>query len=304
MKFIELNKNLKHKIESVYNIVGDDYFLIKQAISNIKSFIIKDLEEFNYIKVDADKMKTQEAEAIISTLPIGNDYRLVVLTDPSADVVKLINKFNFEDLSIVVVCVNADKLTVGEKIDCSKLDRLDISKYILNYLSKHNLSIEERALDYIIDASNSNMSKIYNELNKLISYAQDEQTITMNIATNLVSNTSEYAIYMLTNAIDNKDYVNYQKILNELSKNASMGELFSYLGKYFKRMQYISLNKQDDELSNVLGIKPYAIKMSRQYITKNGIKYYIELYQKYIDLDYKIKSGKISATNALYELIF
>lgn len=304
MKFIELNKNLKNKIESVYNIVGDDYFLIKQAISNIKSFIIKDLEEFNYIKVDADKMKTQEAEAIISTLPIGNEYRLVVLTDPSADVVKLINKFNFEDLSIVVVCVNADKLTVGEKIDCSKLDRLDISKYILNYLSKHNLSIEERALDYIIDASNSNMSKIYNELNKLISYAQDEQTITMNIATNLVSNTSEYAIYMLTNAIDNKDYVNYQKILNELSKNASMGELFSYLGKYFKRMQYISLNKQDDELSNVLGIKPYAIKMSRQYITKNGIKYYIELYQKYIDLDYKIKSGKISATNALYELIF
>ena len=304
MKFIELNKNLKNKIESVYNIVGDDYFLIKQAISNIKSFIIKDLEEFNYIKVDADKMKTQEAEAIISTLPIGNEYRLVVLTDPSADVVKLINKFNFEDLSIVVVCVNADKLTVGEKIDCSKLDRLDISKYILNYLSKHNLSIEERALDYIIDASNSNMSKIYNELNKLISYAQDEQTITMNIATNFVSNTSEYAIYMLTHAIDNKDYVNYQKILNELSKNASMGERFSYLGKYFKRMQYISLNKQDDELSNVLGIKPYAIKMSRQYITKNGIKYYIELYQKYIDLDYKIKSGKISATNALYELIF
>ena len=31
---------------------------------------------------------------------------------------------------------------------------------------------------------------------------------------------------------------------------------------------------------------------------------YIDLYQKYIDLDYKIKSGKITATNALYELIF
>ena len=304
MKFIELNKNLKSKVENVYNIVGEDYFLIKQAINNIKSFLIKDFEEFNYIKVDADKMKTQEAEAIISILPMGNDYRLVVLTNPSSDVVKLINKFNFDDLSIVVVCINAEKLTIGEKVDCSKLDRLDISKYILNYLSKHNLSIEERALDYIIDASNSNMSKIYNELNKLVSYAQEEQTLTMDIVTNLISNTSEYAIYMLTNAIDNKDYTNYQKILNELSKNASMGEIFSYLGKYFKRMQYISLNKQDDELSSVLGVKPYAIKMSRQYIAKNGIKYYIELYQKYIDLDYKIKSGKISATNALYELIF
>ena len=304
MKFIELNKNLKEKIEKVYNIVGDDYFLIKQAITNIKTFLIKDLEEFDYIKTEAEKMKTAEADAIISTLPMANDNRMVVLTNPSAEVVKLINKYNFEDVPVVVVCVNAEKLTVGEKIDCSKLDRADITKYILNYLAKQKLSIEERALDYIIDATNSNMSNVVNELNKITSYAQGESTITIDIVTKLVANSSEYAIYMLTNAIDNKDYTNYQKILNELTKNASTGEIFSYLGKYFKRMQYISLNKQDDELSTILNIKPYAVKMSRQYIAKNGIKYYIDLYQKYIDLDYKIKSGKITSTNALYELIF
>ena len=40
------------------------------------------------------------------------------------------------------------------------------------------------------------------------------ETITIDIVTNLVSSTSEYAVYMLTNAIDNKDYTNYQKILN------------------------------------------------------------------------------------------
>ena len=77
-----------------------------------------------------------------------------------------------------------------------------------------------------------------------------------------------------------------------------------YMGKYFKRMQYISLNKNDDELAKILNIKPYAIKMSRQNIAKNGVKYYLSLYEKYIELDHKIKSGKISATNALYELIF
>ena len=304
MKFIELNKSLKEKVEKVYNIIGDDHFLVKQAITNLKAFLIKDFEEFDYIKVDADKMKTPEADSIISTLPMMNENRLVVLVEPSTDVVKLINKYNFEDSPVVVVCVNADKLTVGEKIDCSKLDRVDITKYILNYLSKHKLSIEERALDYLIDATNSNMTVIVNELNKITAFAQETDTLSMNIVTNLVANSSEYAIYMLTNAIDNKNYTNYQKILNELSKNASMGEIFSYLGKYFKRMQYICLNKQDNELSTILNIKPYAIKMSRQYIAQNGIKYYIDLYQKYIDLDYKIKSGKITATNALYELIF
>ena len=169
MKFIELNKKLKEKVENVYNIVGSDVFLIKQAITNLKNALVKDLEEFNYTKLDADKMKSEEADATISMLPIGNDYRLVVFNQPSADVVKLINKYNFEDLSTVLVCINADKLQVGEKIDCEQLDKSDITKYILNYLSKFKLSIQEQALDYIIDSTNGNMSKIVNELNKICS---------------------------------------------------------------------------------------------------------------------------------------
>ena len=130
------------------------------------------------------------------------------------------------------------------------------------------------------------------------------EVVTMEIVTNLVANTSEYAIYMLTNAIDTKNYASYQQILNDLTKSQSQAEIFSYMGKYFKRMQYISLNKNDAEVAKILNIKPYAVTMSRKHIAKNGIKYYLNLYEKYINLDYKIKSGKITPTNALYELIF
>lgn len=304
MKFIELNKKLKEKVENVYNIIGSDLFLVKQAITNIKNFLVKDLEEFNYIKLDADKMKIEEAEATISMLPMCNDYRLVVLCQPSVDVVKLINKYDFTDSQSVIVCVNADKLQVGEKIDCEQLDKSDITKYVLNYLAKFKLSIQEQALDYIIDATNSNMSKIVNELNKICCYALDEDLINMSMVTNLVSNSNEYAIYSLTSAIDNKDYLSYQKILNEMSKSLSRAEVFSYMGKYFKRMQYTALNKNDEDVAKILNIKPYAVKMSRQFVTKNGIKYYINLYEKYVELDYKIKSGQISIKNALYELVF
>lgn len=304
MKFIELNKNLKEKINNLYNITGNDDFLIKQAITNLKYALVKDLEEFNYFKADAENMKSSEAVAQISTLPLGNNYRLVVLTNPNSEVVKEINKLNLTDGSVVVVCVNAIKLNNAEIIDCEKLDRLDISKYVLNYLAKNKLSIEERALDYLIEATNSNMSKLNNELNKLTAYCVDIDTITIDIVSNMVPNTAEYVVYMLTNAIDTKNFTSYQKIINEMSKNISMAEIFSYLGKYFKRMQYVCLNKNDDELAKILNIKPYAIKMSRQNVNKNGIKFYINLYEKYVNLDYKIKSGKISATNALYELVF
>ncbi|MBR2969625.1 MAG: DNA polymerase III subunit delta [Clostridia bacterium] len=303
MKFINMNKELKENIVNVYNIKGDDFYLIRQAIKNLKAILIQELEEFNYIKIDADKMKTNEFNAIISALPMINEYRLVVVDNINSELVKFLNNYVFDDSGVVVACINADKLD-AEIIDCSALDRADIAKYILNYCAKNGLSIEERALDYFIEVCGGQMSKIVNELAKLSAYVMDEKIITMDIINNLVSNSQDYAIYMLTNAIDNMDYNSYQKIILEMSKSQSMSELYSFMGKHFKRMQYIALNKNDEELSRILGIKPYAIKLSRQSIAKNGMKYYLDLYAKYIDLDYKIKSGKITPQNALYSLIF
>lgn len=306
MKFIELNKSLKTKIESVYKIVGDDVFLIRQTIINLKKHLIKAFEEFNFIKLDAEKMKTDEIEANLMTLPINNDYRLVVIVNPNNEICKFINNFDFSDSSTVVLAIGADKITVGQIIDCSKLDRKDLNNYILNYLAKLNLSIHEQALDYLVEACSSDTAKINNELNKIVSYSLGENinVIDLDLVTDLISYTNEYVIYMLTNAIDNKDYTKYQTIINQMNKSQSASEIFSYLGKYFRRMQYISIDKKDDELTKILNIKPYAVKMARQSISKNGIKYYINLYQKYVNLDYKIKSGEISAKNALQELIF
>lgn len=304
MKFIEFSKSLNSEISYVYNAKGDDSFLIKQAILNLKSKLIQDFEEFNFQKIDADKIKADELNAILSTLPIANDYRLVVLNSPNAETVKFINNFDFEGSGLVVLCINAEKLNNAVEIDCSAFDKDDIRKYVLNQLSKVQISIQEQALDYLIDACDVKMEKIVIELQKLISYSIDSKEITMDVATNLIADSAEYVIYMLTNAIDNKDYGKYQRILHEMSKFQSKGEIFSYLGKHFKRMQYLCLNKNDTEMAKILNIKPYAIKMARQNILKNGIKYYINLYQKYVELDYKIKSGKISAHNALYELVF
>jgi len=304
MKFIEFSKSLNNEISCLYNAKGNDSFLLRQAVLNLKSKIILEFEEFNYQKLDADKLKAEELNSILLALPIANEYRLIVLNNPSAEVVKTLNKFDFKDTNTVVLCINAEKLENAVEIDCKGLEKEDVRKYILNQLAKQQFSIQEQALDYIIEVCDGKMEKIVVELSKIISYAIDTKEITIDVVTNLIADSTEYAIFMLTNAIDLKDYAKYEKILHEMSKNQSMGEIFSYLGKHFRRMQYLSLNKNDTEIAQILGIKPYAIKMSRQHILKNGIKYYINLYQKYIELDYKIKSGKITARNALYELVF
>ena len=90
MKFLELNKNLKQKVENIYKIIGDDSFLIRQSIINLKKHLIKSIEEFNYVKLDAEKMKVDELYTNLSTLPIDNDYRMVVIENPNAEIIKFI----------------------------------------------------------------------------------------------------------------------------------------------------------------------------------------------------------------------
>lgn len=304
IKFIDLNKRIKENIDNLYNLKGEDIFLIKQAINNIKNYAIKDFEDFNFVKLDAENMHKSAIEAEISTLPIGNDYRMIVLENLNAECVEFLNNYDFTDSVSVIVAINCDKLKNSINVDCNNLTKLEVSKYILNSIAKAKISIQEQAVDYIIDATNSNMSRINTELNKMIAYVGQDGIIDMQVATNLISNSSEYVIYMLTGAIDEKNWGKYQKILKEMLQQQSANEIYSYLGKYFRRMQYIAINKDDDLLAKTLAIKPYAIKISRQNISKNGVNFYINLYQKYTDLDYQIKTGKISAYNALYQIIF
>lgn len=303
MKFIELNKNLKEKVFPLYNIVGEDLFLVRQALTILKTNLVADFDEFNYIKIDAEKLKTSELEMNLATLPIGSEYRLVVLSNPNAEIIKYLNAIDSLQ-STIVVCINAKNLNNAQIIDCEKLDRADIQKYVMNYLYKLNLSIEERALDFLIDATNGDMQKISNELGKISAYAKEEKVITFFDVTNLVSESQEYVIYMLTNAIDNRDLTAYQKMITNMNKSQSVQDIYSYMGRFFKRMMYIAINKDDTLLSQILSMKPYAIKLAREKIKTNGVKYYINLYNKYIDLDYKIKSGEITAKNALFELVF
>lgn len=304
MKFVELSKNLKLGIDKVYRLTGDDSFLIHQAINLIKTAVVKDFEEFNYIKYESDNLKPEDLEVTLQTLPIGCDYKLIVIELCNVDVAHLINSYNFDNSSAVLICVNCEKVNVGVVVDCQKLDKKDIYRYVLNMLVKHNLSIEERALDYLIDATNSDMSRINNELQKIIAYCNGKDVVKIEDITNLVFNSDEYVIYMLTNALDENNLTKFQKVLTSMTKTLSYAEVFAYIGKYFKKMFYTSISKNDDELQKILAVKPYAIKVMRDNVKKNGKNYYIELYNKYIELDYQIKSGEISAKNAMYSLVF
>lgn len=304
MKFLQLKKSLDTPKE-IYSIVGDDEFLVSQAVRIIKDKLVTCFDEFNYLKVDMDNTKPTDYVNILSTMAFGDSYRVIVFTSPNAEQIKAINNITKQGLNgVVVVGVQpAVKLDNAEIVDCSHLDRPDLVKWLNNYLAKANVKIEKGAFDYIIDLSNGDMAYLNSELPKLLAYIGDK-TITSEDVDLTFTKNKNYFVYHLSNAIDLRDKKAQFDILNTLTLNQTVNEVFMFLGSYFRRMFYCAISKSsDDELATQLKIKPYSITKAKQYVTKNKPKYYIDLYNKYIDLDYSIKSGDITPQNAIYELL-
>ena len=303
MKFLELKKSLSSP-KLIYSVMGDDEFLVSQALRILKEGLVTCFDEFNYLKVDMDNTSIKDYANLLNTMAFGDSYRMVVFTAPTADQIKAINALTNGLDRVVVVCVQSEsKVDNAEIVDCNHLDRADLIKWVNNYLAKANAKIEKGAFDYIIDLSSGDLAYLNTELPKLTSYAGDK-TITREDVDLTFTKNKNFFVYHLSNAIDTRDKKAQFDILNTLTLSQSIGEIYTFLGPYFRRMFYCAISKDSDEnLASILKVKPYAMAKARQMVTKNKPTYYIDLYNKYINLDYSIKSGKITPQNAVYELL-
>lgn len=310
MKFLQLKENLKKEIKSCYTISGNDSFLCDRAVEILKSFCVREFADFNFVKFDALKIALKDIEPIVSTLPIGDDIRLVILYNVTVndELKKMLHKYlkiSAKNNGICVVLFNPlGALTEAENINCDKLDKFSTEKWILNFIKNYNLNIEQNALDLIIETSNCDLTYLNNELKKIADYCTNSGKITIENARQLLTPNVSYYTYNLTNAIDNKKIKDIVSIVNSLAAKDAAGDIYSYLGSYFRRMFYCAVSNQTDaELSEILKVKPYAIKKCRENVAKNSKQYYIDFYQKFTQIDADIKMGKISANNALFKLL-
>lgn len=304
MKFIELKANLKKEIKNLYIINGNDSFLISEAINIFKHALVQDFEEFNYQKLNASDFGEGEYKNLFATLPFCSEYKLIVLENVNNIGIKAIEEFYKQPFYNVVVVLKDCDCKFGETVSCDHLDASELTKWLKNYLQKYELTIDNKALDYIIDISNNDLAYLNSELIKVVSYLDKGENVTIDVVKMLFTKNESYFVYNLTTAIDKRDKASAFSILNSLREDNSIGEIFTFMGSYFRKMFFMAVKPNgNDELATILKTKPYAIQKAREYITKNGKSFYINLYDKYVNLDYEIKSGKITPLNAIYSIL-
>lgn len=319
IKFEDLKNDLKLKLKAVYYLSGVDEFLLSSAYKMILKFANIEYEDLNLIKFSEGIIDCNDVIRALDTMPVFSNKKIVYLDirmSKKTEIknIKLLNDYmlnpNTSSILIINSGSNDDDFGVDKKlvevVDCNRLDLKFVEAKINSVLKSKNKVIDKLALNLLIEYCLCDMGKIMIECDKLVSYIGNKDNIEVQDIKDIVTRSLEYQIFELTDALSKKNSKKVYEIINDMkSKKDEFKTLHSLIFAHFRRLFHISLNSSlsNLELSKLLGVKEFAIKMSQNQIklfSKSGLKKINDLCAS---IDYDIKQSNISIENAIELLI-
>lgn len=318
MKFEELKNSLKQNISSSYYLYGVDEFLLSSAYKLILKYSGITMQDLNVIKFTEGVIDCSLVVRALDTMPIFDTKKLVYLDIRMAKKSEIKNVNLLEDylktpnnMAILVVNAGDNDSNIFNKnlfnvVDCGRLDYKIVSLKIKAVLSAKNKKIDEKATKLLFDYAVGDLAKIMLDIDKLIAYVGDRAEITTNDIKELVSQSLEYKIFELTEALSKKDSNKVFSIIEDMKgKKEEYKTLPALIYSHFRRLFMVALSKGSSnyELAQMLGIKEYAVKMTQnqvQLFSKASLKKINDLCAK---LDFDLKQSNVSIDNYINVLV-
>lgn len=313
MKFVELKRTLKDKIENCYLLKGDDPFLLDRSYSLIYDALNMSMDDLNVSKF-SEQVDFEDVIKALNTLPVFVKYRLVYVKLSSKDF-KNEKQFGayFESVNPTSVLVvdegNDDFLKSFAKeftlVDCNRLSKEIVFPFVASELKKYGKTISKPACELLCDYTNNDLSKINNELIKLAGYIGDRDEISVDDIEKMVTKSTEFQIFELTEALARKNSKKVYDILEVMkSRKDEFRTLHPLIYKHFRRLFFVSITSETKaDLAKMLGVQEYAITKSQEQaklFTKRQLK---EINDICIQLDYDLKNSNITVNNAIDLLV-
>lgn len=305
-----LKKRLSEGLARVYVVEGDDYYLFDKAFLMIKNACGITLDDFNVNVFDEESFSTDKLFAATELLPIIDEKRLVVIKGgklSEGDKKRTTEILLHIPKTTVVVVLDYNKNFEFLKkdfvlVDANRMDKELVKKLITAYLARISKKIDADEMDELIESCNGYLTRIMNELNKLVCFDLDSENITKESVDKLVNKDIEFSVFELTEALSKKDGDKAIRLLKLMEKDQGV---FALISNQFRRLFYASISDLTNaELAGLLGVKEFAIMKARQLakgFSKAQLKKICSLLE---EMDYAVKSGAMLQTNALYLLVF
>lgn len=318
MKYTDLKAELKNRLENAYLIYGDDRYLCFDALNKIETAVNIGIKDMNSVVISGESVSAREIVDSANIYPFGDEHRLIIIKNfeqsKSKQDKEILQKYLAAPLeSTILVFFSPDGAEYFKSfkgltsVCCDKIDEKFIAAYIKNYLLKNEIMSSDEAVSLLITYCASDMTRITNELEKLVSYVYDTKSLTADIVKDFVTQDKEYQVYELAEFIAKGDAESALDLVDSFSFKSGSGYLIlSPLISNYRRALFVAINKDktSSELANLLGIKEFAVKMlsrQTQVFSAKKLKTIVDMLGDY---DRKIKVGEMKENIAIKTAVF
>lgn len=148
----------------------------------------------------------------------------------------------------------------------NKLRDYELGKWISEYAKSKNVMVDEKAVFMLADFLGTDLSKIVNELDKLlITLPKNQQRITPEHIEKNIGISKDFNVFELQAALINRDTLKANRIIRYFSANKKANPMVLVLAQLFNFFSNLMLyhylaNKSDSAVASELKIHPYFVK--------------------------------------------
>ncbi|HAQ19507.1 MAG TPA: DNA polymerase III subunit delta [Prolixibacteraceae bacterium] len=337
MTFEEIISNLQKKIyHPIYFLMGEEAYFIDKISDYITDHVLTDVEKgFNLTILYGKDLEPATIVSQARRFPMMANYQVIVVREAQniKDLVAKENKSGKEKASektklpfelylenplkstILVICYkykSIDKRTNIAKqlektavlFDSKKIYDNQLPAWITTYLKTQQYAITPQAAAMLTEYLGADLSKVANELDKLIISLPVGTTIMPDHVEKNIGISKEFNVFELQKALGERNLLKANRIINYFGANPSTNPfpviISSLFGFFSKLLNYHFLeDKSQNNAASVLGVHPFFVKDYAVAAKNYNIKKLVEIVGILREYDMKSKGfGNVSASLA------
>ncbi len=311
----------------VYLLHGEEGYYIDELVKDFENILSEDEKVFNQYVLYAPETEPAKVMDLCQRLPMMADRQVVILKEAQAIRADQLNKLhsyvaNPAATTVFVICCRGaaakgkDLLAAVKKtgivFESKKVRENALPQLIMQYVREKKMTVEPKAADMLAEHIGTDLSRLYNEIDKLTGLLGPGAAITPEVVERNIGVSKEYNTYELVDALAAKDAVKAFKIIAYFRSNPKAAPLVLAAAAIFGffadlLMVYYSPDRSEHGIMETLGLR-FSIQAKRYVI---GMRSYnpfqiIEIIGAIRDFDVKSKGlgSRQNEHRLFYDLIY
>jgi DNA polymerase-3 subunit delta len=267
-------------IKPIYFLMGEEPYYIDKISEYIEENVLSEEEKgFNQMVLYGRDVSIEDIVDNAKRFPMMAE-RQVMIVKEAQDLSRTIENLtsyvnNIQPSTVLVICYKYKTIDKRKKLykavqkvglvyESKKLYENQVADWIRRVLAGKNYKIDTKATLMLVEFLGTDLSKISNELNKLMVVLPENSTITPKSIEENIGISKDYNNFELRKAIGERNVVKANKIINYFGQNQKANPLvvtISLLNSLFTQLLiYHSLkDKSKNSVAKALGVSPFFV---------------------------------------------